>query len=78
MAIIGWIISICALLGGLALRQDMPIARADLIARGLFCVAFLACPAIWSAKPLGIGRVPRVMACLAMIFALPLLFMPLA
>jgi len=75
MALIGWIISICALLGGLALRQDMPFAHAEEIANGLLLAAFLACPGFWTDTPFGIGRKPRVMACLAMMLALPSILM---
>lgn len=76
MAFIGWIISVCAMLGGLALKQDLPIPHADQIANGLLFASFLACPPFWKDAPLGIGRKPRIMACVAMIFALPLAFLP--
>lgn len=75
MAFIGWIISVCAMLGGLAMKQDLPIPHADQIANGLLFAAFLACPGFWKDTPFGIGRKPRVMACIAMIFALPLVLM---
>lgn len=83
MAVIGWIISASALLAGLALQQDFaplvsPGARIALLSKGLFVLAFLACPAIWREKPMGIGRKPRIMLCLAMLFALPLVLLPLA
>ncbi|MDX3908314.1 MAG: hypothetical protein QHC67_00630 [Sphingobium sp.] len=75
MALIGWIISIGALLGGLALRQDAPFPHADQIADGLLLAAFLACPSFWAEAPFGIGRKPRIMACLAMLLALPSILM---
>lgn len=75
MALIGWIISAAALLCGLALRQDMPFSHAYEIANGLLFAAFLTCPAFWADAPFGITAKPRIMACLAMVLALPLVLL---
>lgn len=77
MALIGWIISIASLLGGLAMRQDMPIPNSYQISNGLLLAAFLACPSFWVDAPFGITAKPRIMACMAMALALPaMLFHP--
>lgn len=75
MAIVGWIVSMCALLGGLALRQDLPFVHADEIASGLLFAAFLTFPPFWSGKPMGIGAKPRVVLCLAMALAIPVILL---
>ncbi|MGV3769466.1 MAG: hypothetical protein ACO1NM_05505 [Sphingobium phenoxybenzoativorans] len=74
MAILGWIISIVAFLAGLALRQDLPFLYDDRISNGLLFAAFLAFPPLWAEKPLGITATPRIMACVAMLLALPMLY----
>jgi hypothetical protein len=71
MAMIGWIISLAAMLGGLALKQDLPIVHADEIANGLLFGAFLAFPPFWADRPFGITTKPRVSLCLAMALAVP-------
>jgi hypothetical protein len=71
MAIIGWIISTMAFLGGLALRQDMPFFHNDQIANGLLAAAFLSFPPFWRDRPFGIGAKPRIVLCLAMLLSLP-------
>lgn len=71
MAIIGWIISFAAFLGGLALRQDMPFFHDDQISDGLLVAAFLSFPPFWRGRPFGIGARPRVVLCLAMLLSLP-------
>jgi hypothetical protein len=76
MAMLGWLISFVALFAGLALRQDMPVGGSDFIANGLFVAAFLACPMLWQAKPLGITRGQRITACLAMALCLPMILLP--
>jgi len=76
MAVIAWVVSFMALLGGLALRQDVPFRHADEIANGLLFAAFLACPLLWRDNPLGVPGKSRFMLCLAMILALPLVLMP--
>lgn len=75
MALVGWIVCVVALLGGLALQQDMPFAHADIIAQGLLLAAFIACPAFWADAPFGITAKPRVAACIAMALAVPLVLM---
>ncbi len=75
MALVGWIVCVVALLGGLALQQDMPFAHADIIAQGLLFAAFIACPAFWADAPFGITAKPRVAACIAMALAVPLILM---
>lgn len=76
MALLGWIIGFIALFGGLALRQDMPVGGSATIANGLFFLAALACPLVWSAKPLGISRGQRIAAGLALILCLPIILFP--
>ncbi|CAN5381959.1 hypothetical protein BH10PSE12_BH10PSE12_34850 [soil metagenome] len=71
MAMIGWIISMAALLGGLALKQDMPVMHAQDLANGLLFAAFLSFPPIWSDRPMGITAKPRITLCLAMLLAVP-------
>ena len=75
MAFIGWIISVSALLGGLALRQDMPIPHSAQISDGLLLAAFLTCPSFWADAPFGITAKPRIMACVAMALALPVILL---
>lgn len=75
MALVGWIFSVIALLGGLALMQDMPFSSADMIGRGLLLAAFLLCPSLWADAPFGITAKPRIAACIAMMLALPSVLM---
>ncbi|HEX7782853.1 MAG TPA: hypothetical protein VF509_08600 [Sphingobium sp.] len=76
MAIIGWIVSTAAFLAGLALRQDLPFLLDDRISNGLLFAAFLTFPPFWAGKPLGITAGQRIMACVAMLLTLPVLFLP--
>ncbi len=75
MALIGWIIGLTAFLGGIALRMDLGVPHWDLLSKGLFTIAFLACPMIWRDGPLGITRGQRISLGLAMVLALPLVFL---
>jgi hypothetical protein len=75
VALVGWIIGLAAFLGGLALRMDLGVPRADLLSKGLLVMAFLACPMIWRDGPFGITRGQRISLGLAMVLALPLVFL---
>lgn len=76
MALIGWILSFAALLGALALRQDMPIGGSVSLSNMLFLLALLACPMLWREKPLGISRAQRIVSALILFFCLPLVLLP--
>lgn len=76
MALVGWILSFICLLAGLALRQDLPVGGSVTISNILIVFALLACPMIWRDLPLGISRGQRIVAGLALVFALPLILFP--
>lgn len=76
MALIGWILSFAALLGALALRQDMPMSGSFSLSNMLFLLALLACPMLWQDKPLGISRGQRIVGALILMFCLPILSLP--
>lgn len=76
MALLGWILSFICLLGGLALRQDLPIGGSVTVSNILIVFALLACPMIWRDLPLGVSRGQRIVAGLALVFALPLILFP--
>lgn len=76
MTLIGWILSFVALLGALALRQDMPMSGSSSLSNMLFLLALLSCPMLWRDKPLGISRGHRVVGALILLFCLPLLLLP--
>ena len=76
MALIGWILSFAALLGALALRQDVPIGGSTALSNMLLALALLACPMIWQGAPLGISRAQRVVGGLILLFCLPMLLLP--
>ena len=76
MALIGWILSFAALLGALALRQDMPMSGSPSLSNMLFLLALLACPMLWQDKPLGISRGQRIVGALILMFCLPMLLLP--
>ena len=76
MALIGWILSFAALLGALALRQDMPMGSSVGLSNMLFLLALLSCPMIWQDRPLGISRAQRVVSALILLFCLPMLLLP--
>jgi hypothetical protein len=76
VALIGWILSFAALLGALALRQDMPVGGSVGLSNMLFLLALLACPMIWQDRPLGISRAQRVVSALILLFCLPMLLLP--
>ncbi|PZU58205.1 MAG: hypothetical protein DI547_10650 [Sphingobium sp.] len=78
MAALGWILSFIALFGGLALRQDQPFAHAAAIAVMLFVIAFLAFPPVWADRPLGITKGQRITAAVAMLLAMPALYLSFA
>lgn len=75
MALIGWILSFAALLGALALRQDMPMSGSSSLSNMLFLLALLACPMLWQDKPLGISRGQRIVGALILMFCLPILLL---
>ena len=76
MALLGWILSFICLLAGLALRQDLPIGGSVTVSNILIIFALLACPMIWRDLPLGVSRGQRIVAGLALVFALPLILFP--
>lgn len=76
MALVGWILSLIALFGALALRQDMPIGGSFTLSNLLFALALLACPMLWRDKPLGISRKQRIVTALIGLFCLPIVLLP--
>lgn len=76
MALIGWILSFTCLFAGLALRQDLPIGGSVTISNLLIIFALLACPIVWRELPIGVSRGQRVIAGLALVFALPIILFP--
>ncbi len=76
MALVGWILSFIALFAGLALRQDMPVGGSADLSSMLFAASILACPMIWSAKPLGITRGRRIVLALILICCVPMVLLP--
>ncbi|WP_030540801.1 hypothetical protein [Sphingobium sp. DC-2] len=78
MALIGWTFAFAALLGALALRQDMPVGGSASLSNILLLLALLACPMVWQDKPLGISRKQRIVSGLILCFCLPLILLPSA
>lgn len=78
MAMLGWIIGFMALLGGLALRQDMPMGGSTALSTMLIALAVIACPAIWLHNPFGVSRGQRITAALILLCCLPALLLPAA
>lgn len=76
MAMLGWIIGFIALLGGLALRQDMPVGGSTNLSNLLMLLAIIACPMIWRQNPLGISRGQRIAAALILFCCVPMLMLP--
>ena len=76
MALIGWILSFICLFAGLALRQDLPIGGSVTISNLVIIFALLACPIVWRELPIGVSRGQRVIAGLALVFALPIILFP--
>lgn len=76
MALIGWIMSFAALLGALALRQDLPVGGSATLSNMLLLLALLACPMVWRDRPLGISRAQRIVSGLILLFCLPLVLLP--
>lgn len=76
MAMIGWTLSFLCMLGGLALRQDVPFGGSTSISNILIIFALLCCPAVWRDLPLGVSRKQRIVAGLALVFALPIILFP--
>ena len=76
MALIGWILSFTCLFAGLALRQDLPIGGSVTISNLLIILALLACPIVWRELPIGVSRGQRIIAGLALVFALPIILFP--
>ena len=76
MALIGWILSFAAMLGALALRQDLPVGGSAALSNMLLLLALLACPMVWRDKPLGISRAQRIVSGLILLFCLPLMLLP--
>ena len=76
MALIGWILSFTCLFAGLALRQDLPIGGSVTISNLLIIFALLACPIVWRELPIGASRGQRIIAGLALVFALPIILFP--
>jgi hypothetical protein len=78
MALVGWILSFIALLGALALRQDMPIGGSAMLSNMLFLLALLSCPMVWREKPLGISRGHRIVVALILFLCVPMVLLPAA
>jgi len=76
MTMIGWILSFICLFAGLALRQDMPIGGSVTVSNLLIVFARLACPMGWRDLPIGVSRGQRIVAGLALVFALPIILFP--
>ena len=76
MALIGWILSFTCLFAGLALRQDLPIGGSVTISNLVIIFALLACPIVWRELPIGVSRGQRIIAGLALVFALPIILFP--
>ncbi|WP_300396171.1 hypothetical protein [uncultured Sphingobium sp.] len=76
MALIGWILSFTCLFAGLALRQDLPIGGSVTISNLVIIFALLACPIVWRELPIGVSRSQRIIAGLALVFALPIILFP--
>ena len=76
MALIGWILSFAAMLGALALRQDLPVGGSATLSNMLLLLALLACPMVWRDRPLGISRAQRIVSGLILLFCLPLMLLP--
>ncbi|MGE4411053.1 MAG: hypothetical protein AB7D33_10840 [Sphingobium sp.] len=78
MAALSWIICIATFLGGLAARSDFARPIAEPIAFGLLLASFLSCPLLWKMPPLSelLNGRQRMMACLALLLALPLILIP--
>ncbi len=76
MALIGWILSFICLFAGLALRQDLPIGGSVTVSNLLIIFALLACPIVWRELPIGVSRSQRIIAGLALVFALPIILFP--
>tara|TARA_R110000787_G_scaffold47695_1_gene115409 strand:+ start:241 stop:480 length:240 start_codon:yes stop_codon:yes gene_type:complete len=78
MAILAWIICIGSFLGGFAAQTDLPHGLSATISTGLFWASLLSCPALWKLYPLSdmLNDKQRMMACLALLLALPLVLMP--
>ena len=78
MAALGWIICITTFLGGLAAQTDIARPLSETITNGLFVASFLACPVLWKFPPLSdlLDDKQRMMACLALLLALPLILVP--
>nr|WP_028055891.1 hypothetical protein [Sphingobium bisphenolivorans] len=78
MALIGWIMSLAALFGALALRQDMPLGGSVALSNMLMLLALLSCPMIWRDGPLGISLGQRIVGAMILILAVPLVLLPTA
>jgi len=76
MAMLGWIFGFAALLGGLALRQDMPIGGSTTLSNLLIMLAVIACPMVWRQNPLGISRGQRIAAALILFCCVSMLLLP--
>lgn len=78
MTALGWIICITTFLGGLAAQTDLARPLSEPIANGLFVAAFLSCPLLWKFPPLDdlLDDRQRMMGCLALLLALPLVLIP--
>lgn len=75
MTILAWIAALGSFLGGLGLYGQPAWAS---VANGLFCASILCCPLIWEsdmARDFMPGK-QRLMACLALLLALPLVLLP--
>ncbi|MBB6124068.1 hypothetical protein [Sphingobium subterraneum] len=77
MATIAWLISICAFMGGLAVKADLPFAHAHDVGNVLLAISVFACPLLWDnwmARALLPGK-QRLMACIALVVFVPVILL---
>jgi hypothetical protein len=75
---IAWLLTVAFALAGIAFRVQGGIPHAFLIGTGCLIMAGLACPFLWARgtglfEVLGVTAKDRLMACLALLLATPLL-----
>ena len=85
MRLIMWVLTIIFALAGLSVRADAGASLGfgpnlvELVSRGLFFLAVLACPFLWARsyglvpRPLQVPGKSRLFMALALLFAVPLI-----
>ena len=76
MGLLGWIIALACLLGGLALRQDMPPDGSAMLSSLLLGLAILACPMLWQGSAPALSRGQRIAAGMALLLTMPMILLP--